>query len=43
MQPNLLQRFYEGTMAALKEAKNERLWFKTNLKVRPLLTSIQPL
>jgi hypothetical protein len=33
VQPNLLQRFYEATMVALKEAKNERLWFKTNLKV----------
>eukprot|EP00730_Choanoeca_flexa_P017504 TRINITY_DN8442_c0_g1_i2.p2 TRINITY_DN8442_c0_g1~~TRINITY_DN8442_c0_g1_i2.p2 ORF type:complete len:447 (+),score=129.64 TRINITY_DN8442_c0_g1_i2:30-1370(+) len=32
-EPNLLQRFYEATMVALKEAKNERLWFKTNLKL----------
>jgi hypothetical protein len=29
----LLQEFYETTLAALEEAKNERLWFKTNLKL----------
>lgn len=29
----LMLRFYETTLEALKEAKNERLWFKTNLKV----------
>jgi hypothetical protein len=27
------QEFYETTLAALEEAKNERLWFKTNLKL----------
>ncbi|CAK9304267.1 unnamed protein product [Gordionus sp. m RMFG-2023] len=27
---DLLQEFYEATLQALKEAKNERLWFKTN-------------
>lgn len=30
---NVLQRFYETTLEALREAKNERLWFKTNLKL----------
>mmetsp|Transcript_5110 Transcript_5110/g.9638 ORF Transcript_5110/g.9638 Transcript_5110/m.9638 type:complete len:437 (-) Transcript_5110:163-1473(-) len=29
----LLQEFYETTLKALEEAKNERLWFKTNLKL----------
>ena len=29
----LLQAFYETTLRALAEAKNERLWFKTNLKL----------
>ncbi|EDQ90741.1 uncharacterized protein MONBRDRAFT_16111 [Monosiga brevicollis MX1] len=31
--PELLQRFYEATMSTLKEARNDRLWFKTNLKL----------
>ncbi|THU49424.1 hypothetical protein C4D60_Mb06t09430 [Musa balbisiana] len=36
--PNLINRpraweFYETTLKALEEAKNERLWFKTNLKL----------
>ncbi|KAI8573308.1 hypothetical protein RHMOL_Rhmol01G0267500 [Rhododendron molle] len=30
---SLLQEFYETTLKALEEAKNERLWFKTNLKL----------
>ncbi|KAG6519383.1 hypothetical protein ZIOFF_022876 [Zingiber officinale] len=30
---SLLQEFYEMTLKALEEAKNERLWFKTNLKL----------
>lgn len=30
----LLQDFYETTLDALKDAKNDRLWFKTNTKVR---------
>eukprot|EP00249_Psilotum_nudum_P017360 c26281_g1_i2 orf=253-1572(+) len=30
---NLLQDFYRTTLKALEEAKNERLWFKTNLKL----------
>ncbi|CAN6827569.1 unnamed protein product, partial [Brassica oleracea] len=29
----LLQEFYQTTLTALEEAKNERLWFKTNLKL----------
>ncbi|KAJ6303287.1 hypothetical protein OIU77_017214 [Salix suchowensis] len=29
----LLQEFYQTTLKALEEAKNERLWFKTNLKL----------
>jgi COP9 signalosome complex subunit 2 len=29
----LLQEFYETTLKALEEAKNDRLWFKTNLKL----------
>jgi len=32
-QTDLLQEFYEITLNALKEAKNERLWFKTNIKL----------
>ncbi|KAK9170601.1 hypothetical protein Syun_002741 [Stephania yunnanensis] len=30
---DLLQEFYQTTLKALEEAKNERLWFKTNLKL----------
>lgn len=30
---DLLQEFYETTLEALKDAKNDRLWFKTNTKV----------
>ncbi|XP_023019020.1 COP9 signalosome complex subunit 2 [Leptinotarsa decemlineata] len=29
----LLQNFYETTLSALKNAKNDRLWFKTNTKL----------
>ena len=29
----LLQEFYETTLHSLEEAKNDRLWFKTNLKL----------
>ena len=32
----LLQELYETTLLALQEAKNERLWFKTNLKLGKL-------
>lgn len=35
-QMDLLQDFYETTLTALQEAKNERLWFKTNLKLGKL-------
>mmetsp|Transcript_8968 Transcript_8968/g.16154 ORF Transcript_8968/g.16154 Transcript_8968/m.16154 type:complete len:441 (-) Transcript_8968:1502-2824(-) len=37
----LLQQFYETTLDALTEAKNERLWFKTNLKLGKLLFDIE--
>jgi hypothetical protein len=30
------QELYETTLRALQEAKNERLWFKTNLKLGKL-------
>ena len=32
----LLQELYETTLNALQEAKNERLWFKTNTKLGKL-------
>lgn len=32
----LLQNFYETTLEALKDAKNDRLWFKTNTKLGKL-------
>ena len=32
----LLQDLYETTLTALQEAKNDRLWFKTNLKLGKL-------
>ncbi|XP_003741080.1 COP9 signalosome complex subunit 2 [Galendromus occidentalis] len=32
----LLQEFYEVTLDALKDAKNDRLWFKTNTKLGKL-------
>ncbi|XP_074650276.1 COP9 signalosome complex subunit 2 [Tubulanus polymorphus] len=35
-QMKLLQNFYETTLEALKEAKNDRLWFKTNTKLGKL-------
>jgi len=35
-QMTLLQEFYETTLDALKDAKNERLWFKTNCKLGKL-------
>ena len=35
-QMELLQEFYETTLTALQEAKNELLWFKTNLKLGKL-------
>ncbi|TKR96793.1 hypothetical protein L596_010762 [Steinernema carpocapsae] len=33
---DLLQKFYEITLEVLKDAKNERLWFKTNVKLGKL-------
>ena len=33
---DLLQQFYETTLNALKESKNDRLWFKANLKLGKL-------
>uniref|UniRef100_A0AAZ3RN60 COP9 signalosome complex subunit 2 n=1 Tax=Oncorhynchus tshawytscha TaxID=74940 RepID=A0AAZ3RN60_ONCTS len=35
-QMDLLQEFYETTLDALKDAKNDRLWFKTNTKLGKL-------
>ncbi|CAL8078883.1 unnamed protein product [Calicophoron daubneyi] len=35
-QMDLLQHFYTTTLDALREAKNERLWFKTNTKLGKL-------
>eukprot|EP00118_Oscarella_pearsei_P019238 m.203471 g.203471 ORF g.203471 m.203471 type:complete len:444 (+) comp39625_c0_seq1:507-1838(+) len=35
-QMELLQEFYETTLEALRNAKNERLWFKTNTKLGKL-------
>ncbi|GFR39870.1 hypothetical protein Agub_g371 [Astrephomene gubernaculifera] len=32
----VLQEFYEATLTALEKAKNERLWFKTQLKLANL-------
>ena len=32
----LLQNLYETTLKVLQEAKNERLWFKTNTKLGKL-------
>lgn len=34
---DLLQEFYETTLEALKDAKNDRLWFKTNTKVTVII------
>lgn len=31
-----LHRFYDKTLAALKSSQNERLWFKTNMKLAKL-------
>ena len=33
---DLLQEFYETTLEALKDAKNDRLWFKTDTKLGKL-------
>ena len=37
----LLQDFYGATLHALADAKNERLWFKTNLKLCGLWFKLQ--
>eukprot|EP00184_Porphyridium_aerugineum_P002586 CAMPEP_0184708474 /NCGR_PEP_ID=MMETSP0313-20130426/37796_1 /TAXON_ID=2792 /ORGANISM="Porphyridium aerugineum, Strain SAG 1380-2" /LENGTH=437 /DNA_ID=CAMNT_0027170063 /DNA_START=84 /DNA_END=1397 /DNA_ORIENTATION=+ len=34
---DVLEKLYETTLQALEESKNERLWFKTNLKLGKLL------
>ncbi|PWA19023.1 hypothetical protein CCH79_00004902 [Gambusia affinis] len=39
-QMDLLQEFYETTLEALKDAKNDRLWFKTNTKVHKHQSSV---
>ena len=36
LQMELLQNFYETTLDALRDAKNERLWFKTMTKLGKL-------
>jgi len=36
----LLQNFYETTLDALRDAKNDRLWFKTNTKLGKLMKCI---
>lgn len=33
---DLLQNFYKTTLDALKDANNDRLWFKTNTKLGKL-------
>lgn len=38
LQMDLLQEFYETTLEALKDAKNDRLWFKTNTKVHMIIS-----
>jgi COP9 signalosome complex subunit 2 len=37
----LLQEFYSITLAALAEAKNERLWFKASIKLADLWVSLK--
>ncbi|GFH10400.1 PCI domain-containing protein, partial [Haematococcus lacustris] len=36
-----LEEFYESTLNALDKAKNERLWFKTSMKLAGLWTKRQ--
>lgn len=33
---DFLEKFYDTTLSALKESQNERLWFKTNMKLAKL-------
>ncbi|XP_065672432.1 COP9 signalosome complex subunit 2 isoform X2 [Hydra vulgaris] len=40
-QMTLLQNFYETTLDALKDAKNDRLWFKTNCKLGKLYYDLE--
>ena len=37
----LLRDFYQTTLATLKESKNDRLWFKTNLKLCKMFFSVK--
>lgn len=30
---DILEQFYHATLKSLEEAQNERLWFKTNMKL----------
>ena len=39
--PDLLQQFYAMTLQALAEAKNDRLWFKTSIKLANLWISLK--
>ena len=36
-----LQDFYSLTLESMAEAKNERLWFKTNMKLANLWVSLK--
>jgi COP9 signalosome complex subunit 2 len=36
LQVELLESFYQTTLTALQEARNDRLWFKTNTKLGKL-------
>jgi len=36
MEHTMIQEFYETTLKALEKARNDRLWFKTNLKLANL-------
>ena len=38
---SFMERFYSTTLAALKETKNDRLWFKTNLKLANLWLNLK--
>lgn len=38
---DLLQNFYETTLEALRDAKNDRLWFKTNIKLGKLYFDVR--
>jgi hypothetical protein len=33
---DFLEKFYDTTLSALKDSQNERLWFKTNMKLAKL-------